>query len=46
VMTMSAKKSCANNRAETNPAITLRLQSEMNWRGVVYPNRSAGEEHV
>jgi len=29
-----------NNRTETNPAITLRLQSETNWRGVVYPTRS------
>src|SRR5437588_393162 len=26
-----------NNRTETSPAITLRLQPEINWRGVVYP---------
>jgi hypothetical protein len=31
----------ANNRTETNPAITPRLQSEAYWRGVVYPKRSA-----
>src|SRR5437588_7160199 len=29
-----------NNRTETNPAITLRLQSGTNWRGVAYPTRS------
>ena len=30
-----------NNRTETNPAITPRLQSETYWRGVVYPTRWA-----
>ena len=28
-----------NNRTETNPATTLRLQSGANYRGVVYPTR-------
>lgn len=28
-----------NNRTETNPAITRRLQSETYCRGVVYPTR-------
>jgi hypothetical protein len=28
-----------NNRTETNPAITLRVQSGIYWRGVVYPTR-------
>ena len=30
-----------NNRTETNPAMTGRLQSESNWSGVVYPRRWA-----
>ena len=28
-----------NNRTETNPATTSRLQSGIDWRGVVYPTR-------
>jgi len=28
-----------NNRTETNPAISLRVQSETQWRGVVYSIR-------
>jgi hypothetical protein len=33
------RKPKPNNRTETNPAITLRLQSGTNWRRVVYPTR-------
>jgi len=31
----------ANNWAETNPAMTLQLHSEDQWRGVVYLDRWA-----
>jgi hypothetical protein len=34
-------KPAPNTRTETNPAIRLRLRAGINWRGVVYPTRSA-----
>jgi len=33
------QKAPANNRTQTNPARTRRLQSRTNGRGVVYPSR-------
>jgi hypothetical protein len=34
-----------NNRTETNPAITLRLESKTKLRGIVYPTRWAAGLH-